>query len=82
MVFKMFSFQAPKEITTEMKEDLIHLVHERKSLWSNNKNFYRDKIGKTNDWQTIVVALKVKYIDLALLQHCHLNFFRKGTETM
>ena len=43
-----------------MKEDIIRLVHERRSLWSKNKNFYKDKIGKTNDWQEILHTLKVK----------------------
>ena len=56
----MFFFQG-QEILVEIKDDLIHLVHERKGLWSTNKNFYRDKIGKNNDWQDIADELKVKY---------------------
>ena len=45
-----------------MKEELIQLVEQRPGLWTTNRNFYRDKMGKENDWQAVRDELKVSHI--------------------
>ena len=53
------SFQNPQH--QAMKGHLISLVQEKRGLWTTNKNYYRNKMLKINDWQSVFEKMKEKY---------------------
>ena len=68
-----------------VKSHLISLVKEKRALWVNNHNSYKNKALKTNDWQSIfekmkVCALRIIFSSLSLtvkLQDKYGDFLKK-----
>lgn len=57
-------FQGPQ--LRAMKGHLISLIREKRGLWTTNKNFYRNKMMKTNDWQSVCEKMKVRNFHIVI----------------
>ena len=49
-----------------MKGYLISLIKEKRGLWTSNKNYYRNKTMKTNDWQSVTEKMIVSNRDIVI----------------